>query len=121
VAWRDDLTPQQQAKIADELVQWLDGVDAGSLGILEYSPGTAAIWANLLRELPPDRTEEFIALGLDAEEYMLAIPGNVGRDQLVVVARHPDIIGLAPIRGSEPGAGPSTPPPAPSGDPKDNE
>ena len=96
-AWRDDLDEAQRHKIAPPLAAWLDGPDPG-----RAEPQTVAIWARRLEELLPEQVEEFVALGLDAEEDMLVIPGTVTREQLLAIVRHPEIIAVNPVGRSQP-------------------
>lgn len=106
--WREGLSFEELNKIAPELQQWLDGIEGSTLGLITGESDRVKIWARLLEELDPERTGEFIALGLDAEEDMLAMPGIIDRDQLLAIVRHPEIIALNPVRRSRP-AGPATP------------
>lgn len=101
-SWRDDLSNEQLAKLAPELQQWLDGEDADALELLAGAPGTARIYARLPEELDPERVDEFLGLGLDAEPDLLALPGTVTREQLLDIIRHPGVIAVNPVRRAEP-------------------
>lgn len=104
----EDLTAAELAKVSFELRQWLNGLDpstssavVGTGQTINQEDGHVHVWANVAEELPPALVPHFVSLGLDAEEYMLALPGSVDRDQLMEIARDPLIIAVSPIDGAE--------------------
>lgn len=100
-SWRERLSDTQRNKIAPALQLWLDGRDEAELDLPSREPGIVSVWARVLEELLPEQLDGLIALGLEAEEDMLAIPGSVTREQVTAIAQHPDIIAINPVQRAE--------------------
>ncbi len=86
----------------DPVGDWLRGADPEQVGLLSSAPGTTRVSARLAMDLPPERVDEFLGMGLDAEAGMSSVPGSLTREQVRSLLDHPDVVGVGPIHSSQP-------------------